>query len=232
MDKTYLDALAEVPALVENTNHLIDTIAKRDENYAKVLLQRVKATVPDDELQKVSEVASRAVAQTQCAMPDAEAMISKITDGVLNDVQHAVGSAVEQKIKSMPIQLEHHHTHVTAFSLVDKASEAAKTMIVILVILCGVLILAIGGNALKYYNSDVYWGQKYLEIVTSKYITKEEKALLWQNVYAVSALPPEFDNNPDYVIVKMKQNKAVIEERQKEAKANKGRWSVKIPIER
>jgi len=232
MDNSIMAALADIPTLAENTNNLIETIGKRDENYAKALQQRVKATVPDDELQKISEAASEAVSKTTCAMPNTDALVAKIAMGVVDDVQHAVGSAIEQKIKAMPIQLEHHHTHVTAFSLVDKANEAAKTGLTILGLVCGILLLAIGWNAFTYYNSNLYWGQQYLNIATSKYITKEEKELLWKDVYAVSALPPEFDNNPDYVIVKMKQNNTVIEERKREAKDNKGKWTAKIPLER
>lgn len=69
-------------------------------------------------------------------------------------------------------------------------------------------------------------GQEYVEISRSEYVTEEERELLERNTNPISLLPGEYEEDPEGVRKKIRQNRKEIKRRKKEAERNGGRWSV------
>ena len=218
--------------LFERSDFLIKKLEERDAVYAKILQQKQEAIVPEAEVQKVVDAVEDKVRNTQCASPDVGEASGLIAKGVIAQVKDAVKDAVVEQAKQTPFVLEHTHTHVMSHELVKYADEKVKDIIYFLACLCIVLIAVIVGSLAWYYNSEQYWGGQYIEIVQSRFLTDGEEKALRGDIYAVDALPKEYETNKAYVKSKIKQNKAVLKERERQAKTNKGKWSPTVPIER
>lgn len=221
-----------VKQFIEKVKSLIEKVDQRDVVYAKILQQKKEATLPESEVQKVTEAVKEAVQTTQCAMPDTEDIAGLVASSIVTRVANSVRDAVVDKVKTMPIQLEHHHTHTTSYSLAQYADVHVRKWIYILSAACVALVLVVAGLLCTYYSSDVYWAHEYTAIHNSEFTTPAEKELLWKEAYSVGALPKEYQSNPDYVKAKIRQNKQVIQYRRKEADDNEGIYSTRIPLER
>ena len=232
MDNSFTEALAKVPELVETTKTIIEQNEKINAIYGKALEHRAQAVIPNEEIQKVVRSVSEGVQRTRCAAPDLSESSEIIAQSVLRRTQGAVENAVREVIMKTPITLEHHHTHATAFGLMKMANEKARNLLTLSCVAIGSLLRWIGVAIYYYYHSDAYWGEQYLEVLNSSYTTDEEADVLSKGCYYVSVLPTEFKTNPSFVRNKIKQNQKVLAERRKQAKSNKGKYSVKVPIER
>ena len=210
---------------IEKVKSLIEKVDQRDVVYAKILQQKKEATLPESEVQKVTEAVKEAVQTTQCSMPDTESLTEELADGVLCKVTEAIMSAVEEKIKDTPVKLEHHHTHATTYDLARYADKGARNLVLFLAGLCTILTLWSVGSAFWYFHSESYWAKEYRDILFSDVTTETEMKQLREGTYTVGCLPREFSEDPGAVKVKIKQNKAIIEQRRRQAKKNKGRYS-------
>lgn len=95
------------------------------------------------------------------------------------------------------------------------------------------IITLIGGIiAYSYFNGEKYLGEQYAKIYFSKYTTDTERKMLDTNIFTVGFMPREFDKTPKLVKQKIKRNQQILSQREAEAKANKGKFSMKIPLER
>lgn len=232
MNNSFTEALSKVPELVETTKTIIEQNEKINTIYGKALEHRAQAVIPNEEVQKVVRSVAEGVQRTRCAAPDVSESSELIAQGVLKRTQGAFENAVHDVIKNTPITLEHHHTHVTAAGLMKMADEKTRNLLTLSCIAIGILLLWIGVAIYYYYRSGAYWGEQYLEILYSPYTTEEEADMLGKGCYYVSVLPQEYKTNPSFVKARIKQNKAVLTGRRKQAKANKGKFSTKIPLER
>ena len=210
---------------IEKVKSLIEKVDQRDVVYAKILQQKKEATLPESEVQKVTEAVKEAVQTTQCSMPDTESLTEELADGVLCKVTEAIMSAVEEKIKDTPVKLEHHHTHATTYDLARYADKGARNLVLFLAGLCTILTLWSVGSAFWYFHSESYWAKEYRDILFSDVTTETEMKQLREGTYTVGCLPREFSEDPGAVKVKIKQNKAIIEQRRRQAEKNKGRYS-------
>ena len=210
---------------IEKVKSLIEKVDQRDVVYAKILQQKKEATLPESEVQKVTEAVKEAVQTTQCSMPDTESLTEELADGVLCKVTEAIMSAVEEKIKDTPVKLEHHHTHATTYDLARYADKGARNLVLFLAGLCTILTLWSVGSAFWYFQSESYWAKEYRDILFSDITTETEMKQLREGTYTVGCLPREFSEDPGAVKVKIKQNKAIIEQRRRQAEKNKGRYS-------
>lgn len=158
-------------------------------------------------------------------MPDTESLTEELADGVLCKVTEAIMSAVEEKIKDTPVKLEHHHTHATTYDLARYADKGARNLVLFLAGLCTILTLWSVGSSFWYFQSESYWAKEYRDILFSDVTTETEMKQLREGTYTVGCLPREFSEDPGAVKVKIKQNKAIIEQRRRQAEKNKGRYS-------
>lgn len=231
MEKPVIEALAKVPELVETTKTIIEQNEKINAIFGKALEQRAQAIIPSEEIQKVVHAVTEEVKHTRCAAPDAGESSELIAKGVLKSTLGAVENAVRDAIKNTPITLEHHHIHATTYEMAKLADEWSKRWLSILGALCCLLLFVVAGGLVWFYQSEYYWGREYSKVHESQYATPEEKELLWKNARAIVVFPLEFTSNPEYAKAKIKQNKQVLKERQKQAKEN-GKYDTRISLER
>lgn len=93
-----------------------------------------------------------------------------------------------------------------------------------------VLSYSIIGTCL-YFQSETYLGKEYVEVHRSNYTTDEERKLLGSEITPPSALPREYYKTPGLVKAKIKRNKEILRQWEMEARANKGKFTTKIPLE-
>lgn len=232
MDNSILEALAKVPELVETTKTIIEQNERINAIYGKVLEHRAQAEIPNEEVEKLVRSVIDGVQHTHCAAPDVTRSSELISQAVLNRTKGAVEDAVRETVRNTPVTLEHRHTHVTALGLVKFAEEKTRNLLTIAGIGLVALLLWIGAALFIYFRSDTYWGEQYFEVVNSQYTTKEERNMLWENIYPQSILPKEFKTNPAHVKDKIRQNKKVLRQRRRKGKDKNGNYSTQIPLER
>ncbi len=226
------EALAEVPKLVELNKTVIEENAKLSALVAKALQHQVQATIPPEQIVKLTNAIKGVVEMTPCATPDTSESAEIIAKGVLEQTKASVEEAVKEKIASIRIKLDHNHTYLAAWDMAKLAEKKTRSLLAVVCVLCGILFLGIVANSIRYYRSDMYWAGQYKEVLYSKYITEPEKEILMDDAYSMGALPKEFFSNPSYAKAKIRQNQSVIKARRKEARTNKGQYSTSIPIER
>ncbi len=225
MENKILEALSQVPGLVEATKISNEINQEQSKLLAAISERNVHADIPSAEVEKVTKAVEEKVMATKCSLPDTEALTEELADGVLHKVEGAIMSAVEKKIKDTPVKLEHHHTHATSYELAHYADKGARKLVSILAGLCALLALWCAGSAFWYFHSEYYWAKEYRDILFSDVTTETEMNQLREGTYTVGCLPREFSEDPGAVKVKIKQNKAIIEQRRRQAEKNKGRYS-------
>ena len=78
----------------------------------------------------------------------------------------------------------------------------------------------------------MYLAKQYMEVYNSKYTTDEERKMLREDTFTVGAMPLVYHKSPGLVKAKIKRNKQILQQCNEEAKANKGKFSTKMPLER
>ena len=227
MDK-FNELITAVKQLMEKVRALIESNRERDTVFAKILQERQKAVIPEEELAKIKST----IAQTPCAAPNPELLSEKIATGVVSVVKKDIQEAIEEKISTMRINIDHHHYHSKIWDVKDILEKDVRNWLITLSILCFLLAASLAGCLLKYYNSDEYWGRQYYDIIRSDYILKSEKEILIHDCLPTGVLPKEYYDNAQYAKNKIKQNKMVIQERRRNANAKDGKWKATVPIER
>lgn len=155
----------EVPLLVEKNNTLINKVDKLCIVASKVLMERQKAEIPPEEIDKMKEV----IQTTSCAAPDPKQLCSRIADGVVADVREDVKRAVTDTVQGMRIKLE----HKLCLGSGNDGEQVVKVIRFFSYLLFIALILVISAfvNRHLYLNSEEYLGAQYLKILNSEYVT-------------------------------------------------------------
>ena len=81
-----------------------------------------------------------------------------------------------------------------------------------------VLAAIIAIIAIVHYNSEAYWGKQFYKVYSSPYLTDKEREKISRNVHTIAILPNEFDKDPKRVKEQIKNSKAILKERKKEAR--------------
>ena len=215
-----LEALGKLPELIESIKALIEESEKKDAFLAKMAETKVEAQMSDEGKQEIVDIVEETVKATPCAAPNVTESSKIIAYQVLNEIEGTISHAVEEKVKTTPITLEHHHTHTTTYELSRYAEESTKKWLLILTIVCGLLLTICIGGTYWFLNSKYYLGREYAELCHSKYATETEKDKLWENITVISLLPKDYKRNPERVKSVIKQYKSTFDERKKHA-ANK-----------
>lgn len=217
-----------IPQVLDKNIKVLDAMNRRDEVYAKILQQKQQAEIPQEELEKIAQV----VAQTPCKEPDPEILSKHIALKVISGVQNDIQKAVEEKIKTMKINLTHNHYHSKLFNICEMVEKDVRNWLITLVVLCFTLAASLTGCLWWYFTSDIYYGQQYQQIYSSKYITTEEKNMLAKEIRGTGFLPNEYYDVPKVCQGRIKRNKQLIKERREQAEVNKGRFNTIPAIER
>lgn len=232
MDNKILEALSQVPELVEATKTANKINQEQSMLLAEIAQRNVHADIPSSEIEKITAEVEEKVKSTACSLPETNELAQQIADRVLNRVDDTIATSVEETVRNTPVTLEHHHTHTTTYALSQYAEESTKKWLLILTLVCGLLSTIIIFGIYWYTNSEYYWAKEYTELYLSKYTTDAERNLLKENTYPVGILPKKFSQDAEFVKAKIKQNKAVLKERRRQAKANGGKYRTNTPLER
>lgn len=231
-----IKALGQVPELVEKTERVLEDSDKKFRILAEATQKRMQAEIPSFEIEKVSNAAANAVSRTRCATPDTDEVsrlvAGNITKFLTESVKSVTIEAVKEAVEGTPVKVEHHHTHTTLRYMCQMAEKTLSNWILALLIYS--LFLTFTGILIgyTYFNGENYISEQYAKIYFSKYTTDAERNMLDANTYTVGFMPREFGKTPKLVKQKIKRNQQILSQREAEAKANKGKFSTTVPLER
>lgn len=227
-----LEALAQVPNLVETTKKVVECNAAFMKQNSDLLTKRMDAVIPASEVSKLTD----AVSHTPCAQPDlsgvAPAIAKDVASLLASNLRQTTSDCIHKAFEDTPVKVEHIHTHTTLGHLTRMAEGTIRSWLIGLACVCGILICFIAGCCYEYYNSSAYIGRKYCDVCFSRYTTDEEREALKADCYSVSFVPREFKKNRKLVKEKIRRNEAILTQRQIEAEKNKGVWTTRTPLER
>ncbi len=231
-----IKSLGQVKELTERAKNVLEDSDKKFRILAEAMQMRMQAKIPSSEIDKVSAAVADAISRTKCATPDISEVSQSLADDVFKKISVIVGGTVKDAVMTAvadtPVKVEHNHTHTTLGYMCQMAEKTLRNWIIGLVIYCTVLSIAGTVIAIDYLNGDKYLGKEYAEIYFSKYTTDAEKKTLNTNTYIVAFMPREFNRTPKLVKQKIKRNQMILSQREAEAKANRGKYSTKVPLER
>lgn len=230
--KSIMECLGQIPALTEACENIMRTNEETLKLTGRVLEHGIKARVPEEELQKVSDAAAEGAANSTCKLPSTEVLSREIAKGVGKIAAIEVESAVKDAVARTRIRLEHTHTFVTLGEAKSFLERKTRNWIVFLTIWSFLVTGCLAGCLLWYFNSDVYYANEYQKIFNSKYTNEEESRLLGKDVIDVGFLPKEFYSSKKVMKGKIKRDKQIIKERKAQAQSHKGKYSTTPAIER
>ncbi len=229
-----LNSLAQVPELVDSTNKLITLCNKWFPLLSEATQKRMQAEIPDSERMKLRQDLVENVAKTRCAPPDMSAVsdsfAEKLVEGVKETAYTETRKAIDDAMSTEKV--EHVHVHTTSFDLVQYAEKKVKGWIAGFAILTAIFLAVLVGCVCFHVNSMEHLGAEYVDVVLSKYITNEEKALFEKDCYSISSIPAEYYGKPKLLKDMLKRNQEILHQRAVEAKAKKGKYSTKVPLRR
>lgn len=230
LNNSLINALQRIPELIERNERILQDNEEKLKLLAELVVKRVEAEIPQEELQKVARVACEAVERTPTRMPATEELsdhVAKQAGRLFREaIQSATIPAVEEAIKNNPITVASPREY--AKYIEPKVRRWAGAMTIV----AGVCFLALIGFGILHAHSKIQLGRDYVEIALSKFTTDEESERLSKEIVPLSALPEEYDKGKKVVRQRIKRNKEIIAQREAEAKANKGKFSARIPLER
>ena len=225
MDNKIINSLGKIPALTESVEKLIKMTSE-------ILQRGVKARMTEEDTQKLVGTMKTTIRETPCATPDASRSSQLIADGVLRELKGTIQESVREAVMQTRVKVENQHVHTTAWGAREIIEKKLRNRLLVYFSLIVILVLAIGINSFVYYSSEDYLGKEYVNVCFSKYTTENERNLLWNDLYSTGALPQDFQKSRDHYIQSLKRNKAILKDRERQARANKGKYSTKIPLER
>lgn len=218
-NKELLDALEQIPALVNAAETFKGTTSHVIATFSEALKKRPLAEIPEVELRKIQDT----ITHTQCAQPDTRSISRELARRISTDVAEAVGPAIkfaaDEALKNAAVTVEHsHYIEKDLRGLVDERVKK-KFLILWAVIIC--FFITIGISVISYYNGEVYWGKQFYDVYTSEYLTPEEKDHLKEDSFLMSVLPCNYFEDSATARLQIKQFKKTLKKR--EAEANKKR---------
>ena len=213
--KELVDALVQVPELVEAAKTFKETSGHIISSVADAIQKRPQAEIPDSELQKI--------AATPCAPPKMDSVVKDFAYKVVGIIEPIIKDKVNEALKSAEVTVQHTHSYCFERDLKDVADTRLMKRCLIFGLTTVVLALILAIIAIAHFNSETYWGKQYYEVYSSPYLTEEEWEKISQNVHIIAILPNEFDKDPKRVKEQLKKNKSILKERKKEAKSTSKR---------
>lgn len=215
-NKALLDALEQIPNLINAAQTYKATSDRIITTLAEAVKKRPQAILPAEELEKMKEV----IKTTPCAKPDitliSRELARRISGDVADAIKPAVRNAATEALKGASVSVE--HSHVIARNLKDVEDKRMKKTNRILWGVIIILALTIGISTVTYFHGETYWGKQYYDVYTSKYLTPEEKANLKENSFLLSVLPRDYREDAATARLRIKQYKEILKKREKDAK--------------
>lgn len=225
MDNKIINSLGKIPALTESVEKLIKMTSE-------ILQRGVKARMTEEDTQKLVGTMKTTIRETPCATPDASRSSQLIADGVLRELKGTIKESVREAVMQTRVKVENQHVHTTAWGAKEVVEKSVYNWLIGLFITVIILILTIIIGSFVYYSSEDYFSKEYVNVCFSKYTTDSERDVLWNDLYSTGALPQDFQKSKDHYKQALKRNKAILKDRERQARTNKGKYSTKIPLER
>lgn len=213
--KEFVDALVQVPELVEAAKTFKETSGHIISSVADAIQKRPQAEIPDSELQKI--------AATPCAPPKMDSAVKDFAYKVVGVIEPIIKDKVNEALKGAAVTVQHTHSYCFERDLKDVADTRLMKRCLIFGLTTVVLALILVIIAIAHFNSEAYLGKQYYEVYSSPYLSEEERETLSRNCRTIAILPTEFDKNPKRVKEQIKKNRSILKERKKEAKSTSKR---------
>ena len=213
--KELVDALVQVPGLVEAAKTFKETSEHITTSFANALKKRPLAEIPESELQKISE--------TPCAPPDVDSFSKALVQKVAGDIGSTIKEKVDEALEGATVKVQHTHSYCIEKDLKEYADIRLWNRSIAFGLTSVVLIAIIVIIAIVHFNSEAYLGKQYYEVYSSPYLSEEERETLSRNCRTIAILPTEFDKNPKRVKEQIKKSRSILKERKKEAKSTSKR---------
>ena len=214
-NKDIVEALEKAPELVKAAETFKVTSGHIVSSLADAVKQRPQDEIPESELHKIS--------QTPCAPPDVDSFSKALVQKVAGDIGSTIKEKVDEALEGATVKVQHTHSYCIERELKEVADIKylrINLILWIIVVILGAIILI---SALTYYTGKTYWGKQFYEVYSSSYLTSKERDTLKQDFNFISVLPCEFDKDPKRVKEHIKQVKATLKERKREAKKSSTR---------
>jgi len=225
-------SLGQVPELVKTAQNQSANIENLSKMVAELCKRQAKAYVPKEEHEKLAQT----ISHTPCAAPDMTEVAVDLSKAVMleirQDIHDETVRAVKDAVKDTPVTVTKEHVYKPSWEMSKIANETLARRFWIMFGITVLTTLSLVFGLFKYFNSDYYISSQYEDICKSKYLTEEERKMLVGETCYFGLIPKEFHNSPDLVKAKMKRNKEILQQRKTEARANKGKFSTKVPLER
>ena len=217
-----LTALSQAPDLVEAARTYKETNDKAINTISNAVKQQPKAIIPDSEMTKLKNN----ISQTQCALPDTEEFTKELADQVYKIIAPSIRTEIKSAVGATDITInhEHEHRHYAYSASFDMINDTAKKWIIGLSIFA---VVAVGAFAYWVHyvrNSELFLGQRCLEIYESKYVTDQEKKEMFKDFYSVALYPKKYQDSPDALRERIGKNMTIIRRRELEASIKKGKF--------
>lgn len=218
-----LTALSQAPDLVEAARTYKETNDKAINTISNAVKQQPKAIIPDSEMTKLKNN----ISQTQCALPDTEEFTKELADQVYKIIAPSVRAEIKSAVGATDITInhEHKHRHYAYSASFDMINDTAKKWIIGLSIFA---VLAVGAFAYWVHyvrNSELFLGQRCLEIYESKYVTDQEKKGMFKEFYSVALYPKKYQDSPEALRERIRKNESIIKDREFQSLFKKGEFN-------
>ena len=211
--KEFVDALVQVPELVEAAKTFKETSGHIISSVADAIQKRPQAEIPDSELQKI--------AATPCAPPQMDSVVNDFANKVVGAIEPIIKDKVNEALKGATVTVQHTHSYCIEKDLKEFADIRLWNRSIAFGLTSVVLVAIIVIIAIVHYNSEAYWGKQFYKVYSSPYLTDEEWDNISRDIHTIAILPDEFEKDPKRVKEQIKKSKAILKERKKEARQRK-----------
>ena len=217
-----LTALSQAPDLVEAARTYKDVNDKAINTISNAVKQQPKAIIPDSEMTRLNNN----ISQTPCALPETDEFTKALADQVYKIIAPVIRSEIKSAVGATDITInhEHKHRHYAYSASFDMINDTAKKWIIGLSIFA---VVAVGAFAYWVHyvrNSELFLGQRCLEIYESKYVTDQEKKEMFKEFYSVALYPKKYQDSPEALRERIRKNEAIIYEREIQSCLKKGKF--------
>ena len=219
-NKELLDALAQVPELVEAAKTYKVTSERIVSSLADAIKQRPQAVIPEEELKKLSE----RISSQRCAPPDPELFSVHIARGLEKVISPMIENTARKSLSNASVEVKHTYAYCFEKDLLSLVNARVKKIFLIMVVIIITLTSYLIISSVEHHNSDMYWGKMYNKVYSSKLITDEERERIKQSSFPVAILPHKYYDDMESAKRQIKAELSILKKREKEAKRDMSLW--------
>ena len=224
-----LTALSQAPDLVEAARTYKEVNDKAINTISTAVKQQPKAIIPDSEMTRLKNN----ISQTPCALSETDEFTKALADQVYKIIAPVIRSEIKSAVGATDITVnhEHKHRHYAYSASFDMINDTAKKWIIGLSIFAVVAVGAFAYWVHYVHNSELFLGQRCLEIYESEYVTDQEKKEMFKDFYSVALCPKKYKDSPQALRERIRKNEAIIKDREFQSHFKKGKFRTDKTVE-